>query len=158
MDSLGQYVFTSLLKVLTSFTGDYYRTISESFRGIFMALVVLYIIGIGYAALMNALAEKTKAAVVSVFVVLFCYTLVFDTNLFSEWVYMPLRKASLGLTSLVLSPSGSGEIKDIFSAIDGSNGSLATYFSPLFESAGLDLYQKHPGRCALFFHSASHCV
>lgn len=120
MDSLGQYVFMSLLKVLTAFTGDYYRTISESFRGIFMALVVLYVIGIGYAALMNALAEKTKAAVISVFVVLICYSLVFDMNLFSEWVYMPLRKASLGLTSLVLSPSGSGEIKDIFSAIDGS--------------------------------------
>lgn len=120
MDSLGQYVFTSLLKVLTAFTGDYYRTISESFRDIFQVLVVLYIIGIGYAVLMNSLGERTKSAVSSVFVILICYALVFDTNLFSEWVYMPLRKASLGLTSLVLSPSGSGEIRDIFSAIDGS--------------------------------------
>ncbi len=105
MDSLGQYVFTSLLKVLTAFTGDYFRTISESFRDIFQILVVLYIMGVGYAVLMNSLGERTKSAVSSIFVILICYALVFDTNVFSEWVYMPLRKASLGLTSLVLSPS-----------------------------------------------------
>lgn len=120
MDSLGLYVFTSLLTLLTEFFGEYYRKVAESFGGVFNALVVLYIIFIGYALLMNRLGEHTRAVVISLVGIVVCNALVFETNLFAEWVYMPLRKASLGLTALVLSPTGSNEIKDIFTAIDGS--------------------------------------
>lgn len=120
MDSLGQYVFDSLLRVLTSFTGEYYHTIAVSFKGIFIALVTLYIVVIGYAVLTHTLMQHVRAMAMSLVAIIVCQVLVFDTNLFAEWVYMPLRDSSLGLTSLVLSPSGDGGIKSIFTAIDSS--------------------------------------
>lgn len=124
MESIGQYVFDTMLHVLTAFTGEYFHTIVSSFKGVFNALVVVYIIFMGFALLTNRLVEHLRTMAMSLVAILICNALVFETGLFAEWVYMPLRNASLGLTSLVLAPTGSGGIKDIFSAIDGSFGKI----------------------------------
>lgn len=120
MESIGQYVFDTMLQVLTAFTGDYFHKIVLSFKGIFNALVVLYIIFMGFALLTNRLVEHLRSMAMSLVAILVCNALVFETNLFAEWVYMPLRDSSLGLTSLVLSPTGDGGIRGIFAAIDAS--------------------------------------
>lgn len=127
MDSIGQYIFDSLLTKLTAFTGNYYNIIAVSFKSIFVTLTMLYIIFIGYSLLTNR-AEIARAAAMSLIAIVACNTLVFDSNMFVEWVYLPLRDASLDLTSLVLQPTGAGGIKDIFTRIDGS-------FDKIFEMA-----------------------
>lgn len=98
--------------------GNYYQMLADKFRTVFFILLTLYIMGIGYAVLMNMLGEKTKSAMISVVMLIVCYWLVFDASAFLSWVYEPLFSTSSQLTSFILKPTGDGTISDAYSQVD----------------------------------------
>jgi type IV secretory pathway VirB6-like protein len=135
--SIGQVVFDSLLRTLGAFTASYYKMFASGFGGVFRALLTLYIIGIGYGLLTNNLGERTKTAFISVVVIFFCFQLVFDSGAYAEWVYKPLKYSSLGMTSMVLNPEGSGTVADIFAKVDGGFSKIFLIADRLSNDSGV---------------------
>lgn len=124
--SVGKDILVTLLKSLNDFTKEYYILFVKEFEMLFLALLTLYIIGIGYAVLMNMLGEKTKSAGISLFFVMFSYLAVFSPGFYLDWMVIPLREASLNLTAFVLNPSASPNIFNIYDKVDQS-------FSTIFD-------------------------
>lgn len=133
--SVGQNILSVLLDGLNTFLKEYYTLFANSFETVFLALFVLYVVVIGYAVLMNKLADP-KSAVIFMFFIGFSYAVVFSPGFYFDWVVIPLRDASLNFTAFILDPSATPDVYNIYVKVDKS-------FSTIFELT--DKYSNDAG-------------
>lgn len=99
------------------------------------SLVLFYIVIMGYNALKGNLGEWTKSAILSIFVIGFVYSFVFETNGYISWLYEPLMDVIDKLMRTIIEVIGGTNTSDFNSSIDAAFSSVFKNIKNVGEAA-----------------------
>ena len=117
-------MFKSRLKDLIE---NNYDGLTDIIAPLAESFVLIYVVIIGYNALKGNLGQWTQTSLRSMLILVVVYSLIFETNGYINWLYLPLLSASDGLMTMVIVVIGNADVNSFNSAID-------TAFSSVFKS------------------------
>lgn len=111
--SIGAAIIEFALRQLSTFLGAIYGGVMGSFSGLAHTMTALYVAIVGYMVIMGKVGERTKDWTLSIFLVPMLAGIVFEPDLYAEWIVGPFRDTALMLSGFV---AGNGD--DVMPIID----------------------------------------
>lgn len=124
MATIGGSLYTGFKVTLEKIMVNSHDGLTDAVQPLAESMVLFYIVIMGYNALKGNLGEWTKAAFISIFVIGFVYSFVFETNGYLSWLYEPLMDAIDKLMRVIIQVIGGTNTSDFNSSIDASFSSV----------------------------------
>jgi hypothetical protein len=130
MASIGGSMVLAFKSRLSDLMHDNYNALVEVVHPLAEQFILLYIVIMGYNCLRGNFGEWTKSVLLSMAIVTFVYSSVFELNLYIEWLYEPIMHAIDGLVRIIIDIIGGYGSQDFEESIDAA---FASVFKSIYD-------------------------